>query len=293
MNQLTCDEVRELLPAYALNALDDASRALVEAALPGCEGCAQLLDDYLAVDNALLHIAVRALPPPELRSAIMQRAGATSRRPVAAYRASAARPRAGFIERLTQWFSGAMAVPRGALGLAALVAVFALGLLMARLAAVSSQTQQLSALLAAQEAQARQLQAQLNAQTLDMQQLDAQLAQGRRIVSVAADVNAKTVFIANKQLPQSASLSLRFSQNNQAAVLSIANLPPLSDQQTYQLWLFDASGKLIPSTVFSQVATAVLVETPATLGSYVNFAVSIEPKAGSLQPTGPVVAIAY
>ena len=293
MKQLTCDEVRELLPAYALGALDAAERAGVDAALSGCDGCAQLLIEYRLVDYGLLHITPEIMPPPDLRSAIMRQAGilpvAVAQKP--RHVAIARQP--GVIEQFKDWLVGTTSVPRGALAFMALAGVCALGLLVNRLGVVSSQSQLLGAQVAAQEAQARELQGRIDQQTVSLQQMQLAQATDRRIVAVAADGSARTVQIANKQLPANTTVFLRFSDNNQAAVLSVTNLPALSDDQAYELWLFDAAGKPIPSTLFTQVASAVLVETPATLGSYKNFAVTIEPRAGSQLPTGPVVAISY
>ena len=288
MKQLTCDEVRELLPAYALDALSDAERPLVEAAIPGCEGCAELLVEYQSVATGLLQVAPVSLPPPALRASLLLQAGVTRLTTIS----KPAHSR-GILQSLVDWLSGAASTPRWSLAAAAVIAVVGFGLLGNQLSNLSSQARALADQAASQQDLARQLQTRLDTQSATLRQMEGQLVADRRIVQVAADGAARTVLIANKQLPPTSTVYLRFSDNNQAAVLSVANLPQLSDQQTYQLWLFDATGKPIPSALFSQVATAVLVEAPSALGSYKNFAVSIEPRAGSNSPTGPVVAVAY
>ena len=76
------------------------------------------------------------------------------------------------------------------------------------------------------------------------------------------------------------------------AVLSLDGLPALEASQQYQLWLFDASGKPLPSTTFDATAKNVVINAEAKFDGYVNFAVSVEPKGGSQAPTGPIAMIA-
>lgn len=65
--------VLELLPAYALECLDDAEARLVAEHLAGCHLCRTELRAYQEVTGQLAHLAPEALPSPELRSRLQER----------------------------------------------------------------------------------------------------------------------------------------------------------------------------------------------------------------------------
>ena len=65
--------VLELLPAYALECLDDAEARLVAEHLAGCHLCRTELRAYQEVSGQLAHLAPEALPSPELRSRLQER----------------------------------------------------------------------------------------------------------------------------------------------------------------------------------------------------------------------------
>jgi anti-sigma-K factor RskA len=64
--------VLELLPAYALECLDDAEARLVAEHLAGCHLCRTELRAYQEVTGQLAHLAPQALPSPELRSRLQE-----------------------------------------------------------------------------------------------------------------------------------------------------------------------------------------------------------------------------
>ncbi|MCB0014777.1 MAG: zf-HC2 domain-containing protein, partial [Anaerolineales bacterium] len=53
MSELTHDEIREILPDYALSLLDQSERAQVVAHLAGCPSCRAELADYTTVVDKL------------------------------------------------------------------------------------------------------------------------------------------------------------------------------------------------------------------------------------------------
>ena len=66
------------------------------------------------------------------------------------------------------------------------------------------------------------------------------------------------------------------------------NLPALSDDQDFQLWVIEKDKAPHPSTVFQSLGqvTELQVKFPAGVVALQAFALTIEPKGGSPQPTG-------
>src|SRR5512143_1358709 len=68
---ITCEELEDLIPAYVLGAVDEADRALVEAHLPRCANCRQLVKDYGPVVELLPFAAQQVAPRAELRYRVL------------------------------------------------------------------------------------------------------------------------------------------------------------------------------------------------------------------------------
>ncbi len=67
------DEIEALLPAYALEALDEAERRSVEGHLAGCPECRRLLSEYREVADSLLEVGGPIEPPASLRARLIER----------------------------------------------------------------------------------------------------------------------------------------------------------------------------------------------------------------------------
>ena len=77
-------------------------------------------------------------------------------------------------------------------------------------------------------------------------------------------------------------------------LVALRGLDTLPAEQTYELWLIDAEGTPVPAGLLGADApaqTAIRVELPGSVEEYSAVAVSIEPAAGSEQPTGPIVMV--
>lgn len=70
-DSINCQEMRDLIPAYALGALDEAERAQVERALPACPELRAELKDYQALADRLSFSAPPATPPPAVLGRIL------------------------------------------------------------------------------------------------------------------------------------------------------------------------------------------------------------------------------
>ncbi len=73
-NSISCEEVQDLLPAYALGVLDAGEAALVEMHLPLCPACIAEQVRFEAVTGALAAPLPPVSPAPALRTSLLDRA---------------------------------------------------------------------------------------------------------------------------------------------------------------------------------------------------------------------------
>ena len=86
------------------------------------------------------------------------------------------------------------------------------------------------------------------------------------------------------------SATFTYSLDLERGVFDSGSIPPISQEQTYQLWLIDA-GDAVSAGIFSpqgDIPSRVLVEGDVTAGR--TLGLTIEPAGGSQQPTGDVLA---
>jgi anti-sigma-K factor RskA len=74
------------------------------------------------------------------------------------------------------------------------------------------------------------------------------------------------------------------------AVLIVWEMPQLSEDLTYQVWLIDPQGGRVSAGVFSpqtdRAFTTQVITTDKAFSNYVGIGVTVEPAGGSDQPTG-------
>lgn len=74
------------------------------------------------------------------------------------------------------------------------------------------------------------------------------------------------------------------------AALIVWNMPQLSKDQTYQVWLIDPKGGRVSAGVFSpqtsEAYTTQVITGEKGFSNYVGIGVTVEPAGGSAQPTG-------
>jgi len=75
---INCEEIRDLIPAYSIGALDYVDRMLVEATLPDCPQLYQELEDYQALCEGLLLSVPQTAPDVALKDAVLQAAKQSS-----------------------------------------------------------------------------------------------------------------------------------------------------------------------------------------------------------------------
>lgn len=84
-----------------------------------------------------------------------------------------------------------------------------------------------------------------------------------------------------------------WSEKARRGILVAGNLAPLPADKQYELWVFE-KGKPVPAGVFDADSSGrALFESPdlARIAAAENFAVTVEPRGGVPQPTGPIVLV--
>jgi anti-sigma-K factor RskA len=207
------DEMREswdLLPAYALDALDDLERRVVERLLEADPGAREALDEYRDVVAAF---TVEHAPPAHLRGEVLARAARTPQVTSAAEAARAAATRRAAVSGAAA--SGEPATRRRRWGLVAVAA--------AAVVAVAVPT---TVAVRATQEQAR-LQERVDAVARMVADPDAALVRGE----VAGGGEASVLVAGDDYL------------------FSAHGLPGPGDGRDYQLWVVDAEGGVAPAGV--------------------------------------------
>ncbi|NND03510.1 MAG: anti-sigma factor [Acidimicrobiia bacterium] len=221
-------ELHDLVAAYALDALDDAERAVFETHLDGCAQCAVELE-VLAPAATELADGASITPPPHMRASVLDAVASTPQAP----------PEPASVEVTRRHF----AIPRWMTGLvAAAVVVVALGV-----SGVFNGGVTLEDVSAAQDSATVSL--------------DGEVGSARFVYSDLLDTG---YFIT-------------------------ANLPEVSDAETYQLWLI-AEGAAVPAGTFRPSDDgSVTFRVEGEIAAGKTLGMTIEPAGGSPAPTGEVL----
>lgn len=249
MRTLTCTEVKESLPALALEALEEDERRDVHAHIDDCPGCREEFVAYAEVSRGLLGAVPQRVPPPAVKAGLMGRIQPRQR---------------SWVEALGDWLRGAQALPRWAFSAALVVLLILVGVFGAQTVRLSNQ----------------------------LTVLAAQLQQQQLALASLASTNTAVMTMQGTTQATGAKATLRFDPEKTLAVFNAQSLPVLPQGQSYQLWLIDATGHRDSGAIFNMPAesngwTTLVVVAPRPLKTYVRCGVSIEPRGGSPQPTGP------
>ena len=111
--------------------------------------------------------------------------------------------------------------------------------------------------------------------------------------SVLESEDVRILFLGGKDPQPQARAKVFWSERAKRGVLVAANLAPLPPDRQYQLWVFE-KGKPVDAGVFEvDSAGRALFESKdlSAIAAAENFAVTVEPRGGVPQPTGPIVLI--
>ena len=250
-----------LAAAYALGALDGEELVEFEAHLAqGCAYCAVTLRESHEALAALARSAPPAVPPPEVKQALLSRIAAV---------APPASPRRERARGAFPWVAGAAAA---AIVAAALTGAFVAGHYEARI----GQT-------------ARELTATRQRLEREIAALTDQLAAYRSAADLLRDPATRVVTL--RGLGPSPEATGWVIWHQAGGQLFVANLPPAPPGKAYELWTIGETAPR-PAGVFRVDAEGRATHRvePVEGGKPVKvFAVTLEPEGGVPAPTGPMV----
>lgn len=256
------EELFNLIPAYAIGALDDDERARFEAWLRDDPQAQAILSEYEQVAQHLGTLAPLRPAPDHLQADLRRRLADSARtdRPERDPRAAGesgqvSGARRSIWQRRATWIYAVAAV---------LVVVVA-GLLVTQLDAPDEEA----------------------TPTPDPATLYARLEQ---------QPGSQQYTVVPGEVDDAVSGDLLVSETGEQAVLRLSSLPPITSQQTFQMWLVDDSGTRTSGGLFqprpAQEMFYVHVPFEETAAAYQGVGVSLEPVGGSPfadRPTGPRV----
>ncbi len=233
-------DVKELIPGYALDCLDEGDRRLVSTHLESCPECRAELRAYQEVAGQLALMAPDSAPPPGLKRRLLVRLQPreTTHKPMKGKRLWWHQ-----IPDMFQQISPAW-------GMVSLVLILAL---VTSNVVLWRQVSQLS--------------------------------------GITPTPVLQVVNLSGTDFTPDASGMMILSEDGEYGTLVVDNLPELSEDRQYQLWLIEGEQRT-SGGVFSvsQDGYASLeIASPRPLDSYSGFGITIEPAGGSPGPTGEKV----
>ncbi len=249
------ERFEELAALQALGLpLGEESAELARHLEEGCPMCETLLADFRVSASAFGFAAPPRRPRPELREKVLASLG----------------PR--------RFESRAAPAPMAAWLFAAAAALLFVVVALDD-AGVRRQREEL-------RSQAADLSSRLSSAQMDLARRDLR-------VRVLESEDVRILFLGGKDPQPAARARVFWSERAKRGVLVAGNLQPLPPDRQYQLWVFD-KGKPVDAGIFDADASGrALFESKdlSTIAAAQNFAVTVEPRGGVPQPTGPIVLV--
>jgi anti-sigma-K factor RskA len=254
-------EIEELLPFYALDALTDEEKELVESYLAEHPEARVQIEEISSAADSLPYGVSPVEPSSRTKAALMARV-AVEQRSRASKANQPSRPRVMRFETIFQAFS---------LGAATVAIIWAV-VLNIRLSRLQNEVSLLGEALVAQ--------------SNSLEQINAKLPQ-------VIDSNVVTVSFSGTTARPNAHGQLIADPNSHSAVLVIAGLSQLEAGKTYQVWLIDGGGPKSAGllTVDENGQGLLILSSDLTIAEFKALGISIEPEGGSEQPTGDIVVL--
>jgi RNA polymerase sigma-70 factor (ECF subfamily) len=262
-----CNKVSELIPHYALGALEATEMTDVEEHLNGCPDCDGLTREHLAASVALGALAPPVEPPAALRNRIMAAVGAqTLDRAAPVLPASVPTPVATGWRLWGGWRLGVT-------GVAASVSLLLIGALLGLLLDVRSDLRELRS---------------------SNEELTALVVSQRDFSYVAAMPGITPMTLQSTEETPRARSMLMASPDHTWGVLYSLGLQPQADEMAYQVW-FIRDGIRFSGGVFSVDDTGygqIYIRFPTDLYDFSGIGITEEPMEGSLAPSSEPILTA-
>ncbi|MCB0197499.1 MAG: anti-sigma factor [Anaerolineae bacterium] len=289
--ELSREQIIDMLPAYALGALEPEEMLAVDKYL---EQHRDLLPQLHLAEEAAAQLAYAAPTTPlpaDAKSRLMSRVEADLR-VVSSPAVAAETVNAGWLDKIVAWFS-----PLNGWTAVAGAAVAILLLVLATSGQTRSRLDQLTAEVTTLRTQVDELQTTNNQLQQTNQVLEQQLQTDQARLTFIANTNPQRTFQvpATGNSPTENANGVLYVGNNDDALLLLQGLEPLPEDQTYQLWVAP-DGNTTPTSVGlidlqPDNADWFLVSLPLSSQDVQVVGLSIEPEGGSPGPgpSGPVV----
>lgn len=276
---MDCNNVHPLLGPYALGALEGAERASVEAHLMTCSTCPLDLQHERDALQWLPYAADQVEPPVGLKAKLMRRIEAFEAQGRVWEEAGAG----GALPSLRRGWRRLLP-PRPVYSMAFSVTVVALVLV----GWSTYQTLRVNDLQSRNDEQVEQV------NTLrDMNnELGIRVKDQWRALNLATDPKVETVSFKGSEASPATRGSLLLDMEEQTAVMMIVDLDPLSQDEVYQVWMWDPGGSLLAVGTFRTSGEGYgMWDLHVRSGrlTYRFFGVTREPQGGSSSPTQPML----
>ena len=260
------EKIEELFTFYALGAVTEAERHQVEAYVASDPEARLRLQEMISTASALSYASKPLEPPTEIKRNLMERVHADAQKrfasPPAASESGWSRFRNIFLSGPGQWLPQAVAV----LSLLIAVAVGGWGLSM------------------------RNQLARLQTETAALQK---ELADQRVVLAHVVSPNSQTFLLSGTDHQPQARGQLMADSQTGSAVLVVSGLQQLDVGKIYEFWLIEGDTPVAAGLFeVNEEGKAILQVSQAVMPeSYDAIGVSVEPRAGSVQPTGEIVML--
>ncbi|MEX2599239.1 MAG: anti-sigma factor [Dehalococcoidia bacterium] len=274
------DAIEALLPAYALSALEEEDRDLVERALEHDPRYRELLADYLESAAQLASMHQPAVPPASLKSRIMD-----AHRPLAV---------SASVSETMAMLSRQHSRPKRTRTTFTIAAAAALVLAVLGLGSFSWMQHQ----------QMQELRAEVGTLAADATEMEQRVLAQQALTYWVAQPDVQAIRIdpvANHAIPTAASapvsaprgLFMRSQERDDERVMVVMGMTPLPRHNSYQAWLWDTFGEAYSLGVFEvddNGYALVSVDYPKNVARpFSLLSVSVEPVGGSVRPSGSTV----
>lgn len=293
----TQEEIVELLPGFALGALEPEEMLAVESYLQSHPEWQERLQVFEDVAASLAHAAPRAALPARAKERLMGRVYAeapatqTRKHPLAATVVPTPRPQMRGLRSIPRRPKPSEAAPGpnwfGVLwrSMAVAGATAAIVLLAALTWQLRGRVAELSSQLALVQGQMTQLQE----ENTRLQQLNTSLQEQlqRQEGQLALFTHADQI-ITLTGTEAAPTARGKFARQADAGILVLDGLPPLPSDQVYQLWIIPPDGPSLPADLIQiaspETATVEVAIAPEH-SNLIGVGISVEPAGGSQTPT--------
>ena len=284
--------IEELLPFYALGALNEEEHDLVDAYLKEHPEARQQVEEMGSAVSALPYSVPPVEPSPRSKDTLMKRVTG-DQRAASSTRSQPSRPRGLRLGNIFQAFS---------MGVAIVAIVWAV-VLNTQLAQLRNEVLTLRNAIVAQANSLEQINVLRNEVSTLRKAVVAQANSLEQINQSVDQINANllqeipsaviTVSLKGTDLQPQAQGQLIADPDSNSAVLVIGGLTPLETGKTYQVWLIqgDAPHSAGLLKVDENGQGVFVVSSETAIGSFDALGISVEPEEGSLQPTGDIVVL--